>query len=68
MGESSLKMYTREYNIESTFKSLKGNGIIDSKLCHHLKPTDSHSPRFYAQPKLHKLILIFLYGQLFHKT
>ena len=54
MGESSLKMYTREYNIESTFKSLKGNGIIDSKLCHHLKPTDSHSPRFYAQPKLHK--------------
>ena len=54
MGESSPKMYTREYNIGSTIKSLKGNGIIDNKLCHHLKPTDSRSPRFYTQPKLHK--------------
>ena len=35
-------------------KVLKENEFIDNKLCYFLKPTDTHMPRFYGQPKLHK--------------
>ena len=36
-------------------KLLKDNEFIDNKLYYHLKPTDSPAPRFYGQPKIHKL-------------
>ena len=29
--------------------------MIDNKLYYYLKPTDSPAPRFYGQPKIHKL-------------
>ena len=35
-------------------KKLKDNGFIDNKLYYYLKPTDSHVPTFYGQPKIHK--------------
>ena len=35
-------------------KDLKDNEFIDNKLYYYLKPTDSPSPRFYGQPKIHK--------------
>ena len=34
---------------------LKDNELIDNKLYYYLKPTDSPAPRFYGQPKIHKL-------------
>ena len=36
-------------------KVLKDNVFIDNKLYYCLKPTDSPAPRFYGQPKIHKL-------------
>ena len=36
-------------------KVLKDNEFIVNKLFYFLKPTDSHAPRFYVQPKMHKL-------------
>ena len=33
---------------------LKDNELIDNKLYHYLKPTDSPAPRYYGQPKIHK--------------
>ena len=35
-------------------KVLKDSEFIDDKLCYYLKPTDSPSPKFYVQPKIHK--------------
>ena len=35
-------------------KVLKDNEFIDNKLYYYPKPTDSHAPRFYCQPKIHK--------------
>ena len=35
-------------------KVLKDNEVTDNKLCCYLKPTDSSTPRFYVQPKIHK--------------
>ena len=35
-------------------KVLKDNEFIDNKLYYYLKPTDSPTPRFYGQPKIHK--------------
>ena len=36
-------------------KVLKDNEFIDNKLYYYLKPTDSPAPRFYGQPKIHKV-------------
>ena len=35
-------------------KILRDKKFIHNKLYHNLKPTDSPSPRFYSQPKMHK--------------
>ena len=34
-------------------KVLKNNEFTDNKLYYYLKPTDSPTPRFYGQPKIH---------------
>ena len=36
-------------------KVLKDNKFIDNKLYYYLKHTDSPTPRFYGQTKIHKL-------------
>ena len=36
-------------------KVLKDNKFIDNKLYYYPKPTDSPMPRFYGEPKIHKL-------------
>ena len=35
-------------------KILRDSKLIDNKLYYYLKPTDSHAPRFYSQPNIHK--------------
>ena len=34
-------------------KALKDNEFIYNNLYYFLKPTESHVPRFYSQPKIH---------------
>ena len=34
---------------------LKDNELIDNKLYHYRKPTDSPAPKLYGQPKIHML-------------
>ena len=36
-------------------KVIKDNKFIDNKIYYYIKPLDSPAPRFYGQPKIHKL-------------
>ena len=36
-------------------KVLKDSEFIDNKIYYYIKPLDSPAPRFYGQPKIHKL-------------
>ena len=49
--DSTTKIKTKTLK---QLKVLKENEFTDNELYYYLKPTDSHAPRFYGQPKIHK--------------